>query len=59
MYQTLRYRGCTITVMPWSGFYQCRIAYPDGTSALTSIRWEASYAIREAETMIDEWMAKE
>lgn len=57
MNMTFTYRGCKVTIKEWSGFYQARVVFTDGSSRSTGLLFEASYAMRAAETLIDEWHA--
>ena len=52
------YRGCKVTVLEWSGFYQARIVFIDGTSRLTPMLMTMSSVVVAAEKIIDEWSAQ-
>jgi hypothetical protein len=51
------YRGCKVSIKEWSGFYQARVVFSDGTSRTTGLLFSASFAMRAAENLIDEWHA--
>lgn len=52
------YRGCKVTILEWSGFYQARIVFIDGTSRLTPMLTTMSSVVVAAEKIIDEWSAQ-